>query len=67
MRPNLDCSNHRTPIKGLYVGGVSSYPGGLVLGGSGYLAANRVAEDLGAKKWWKPTKEMEKFTQAYMK
>jgi phytoene dehydrogenase-like protein len=67
MRPNLDCSNHRTPIKGLYVGGVSSYPGGLVLGGSGYLAANRVAEDLGAKKWWKPTKEMDKFTQAYMK
>jgi phytoene dehydrogenase-like protein len=67
MRPNLDCSNHRTPIKGLYVGGVSTYPGGLVLGGSGYLAANRVAEDLGAKKWWKPTKEMEKFTNTYMK
>lgn len=66
MRPNVDCSNHRTPIEGLYVGGVSSYPGGLVLGGSGYLAADRVVEDLGANKWWKPTKEMDKFTKTYL-
>jgi len=31
----------------------SCYPGGCVIWGSGYNAANRVAEDLGIKKWWK--------------
>ena len=66
FRPNVECSGHSTPIEGLYVCGVSSYPGGLVLGGSGYLAANRVAEDMGVKKWWKPTPEMERFTKTYM-
>ena len=66
FRPNVECSNHSTPIDGLYVCGVSTYPGGLVLGGSGYLAANRVAEDLGVKKWWQPTKEMERFTKTYL-
>jgi hypothetical protein len=25
-----------------------------------------VAEDLGVKKWWKPTAEMEKFTKTYL-
>jgi phytoene dehydrogenase-like protein len=67
FRPNIECSNHSTPIEGLYVCGVSTYPGGLVLGGSGYLAANKVAEDLGVKKWWKPTPEMERFTKTYLK
>jgi hypothetical protein len=38
-----------------------------VLGGPGYLAANRVAEDLGVTKWWKPTKEMEHYTSTYLK
>ncbi len=66
FRPNQDCSNHDTPIKGLYLCGASTYPGGLVLGGSGYLAANRVSEDLGVTKWWKPTKEMEQYTKTYL-
>ena len=66
FRPNVDCSGHSTPIEGLYVGGVSTFPGGLVLGGSGYLAANKVAEDLGVSKWWKPTKEMEEFAKTYL-
>jgi phytoene dehydrogenase-like protein len=51
-RPNDDCPNHRTPIKNLYLGGASSYPGGLVTFGAGYGTANVVAEDIGAKKWW---------------
>jgi phytoene dehydrogenase-like protein len=51
-RPNDDCPNHRTPIKNLYMGGASSYPGGLVTFGAGYSTANVVAEDTGAKKWW---------------
>jgi hypothetical protein len=46
--------------------GVSTYPGGLVLGGSGYLGANKVAEDLDAKKWWKPTPEMERCMKTYL-
>jgi phytoene dehydrogenase-like protein len=66
FRPNVDCSGHKTPVEGLYVCGVSTYPGGLVLGGSGYLAANRVADDMGVTKWWKPTTEMERFTKTYM-
>jgi phytoene dehydrogenase-like protein len=51
-RPNEECPNHRTPIKNLYIGGASSYPGGLVIFGAGYGTANVVAEDIGAEKWW---------------
>jgi phytoene dehydrogenase-like protein len=66
FRPNQDCSSTNTPVEGLYVCGASTYPGGLVLGGPGYLAANKVAEDLGVAKWWKPTKEMEQYTKTYL-
>jgi phytoene dehydrogenase-like protein len=66
FRPNQDCSSASTPIEGLYVCGASTYPGGLVLGGPGYLAANRVAEDMGVAKWWKPTPEMEKYIRTYL-
>ena len=65
-RPNQDCSTTRTPIDGLYVCGVSTYPGGLVLGGPGYIGANMVAEDLGIQKWWKPTREMERYIRTYL-
>jgi phytoene dehydrogenase-like protein len=66
FRPNQECSTTRTPIEGLYVCGASAYPGGLVLGAPGYLGANKVAEDLGVEKWWKPTREMEKYTRTYL-
>ncbi len=66
FRPNQECSSSRTPIPGLYTAGASTYPGGCVLGGPGYLGANKVAEDLGVKKWWKPTAEMEKYTKTYL-
>ncbi|MBM3132792.1 MAG: hypothetical protein FJZ95_07160 [Chloroflexi bacterium] len=66
FRPNQECSSTKTPIKGLYTAGASNYPGGCVLGGSGYLVANKVAEDLGAKKWWKPTEEMAKYVKTYL-
>ena len=52
FRPNEECSNHRTPIKNLWLGGANTYPGGMVIFGSGYLAANAVAEDLGIERWW---------------
>ncbi|MEE8469884.1 MAG: NAD(P)/FAD-dependent oxidoreductase [Dehalococcoidia bacterium] len=66
FRPNQDCSSTKTPIEGLYVCGASTYPGGLVLGGPGYLGANKVAEDLGVTKWWKPTPEMERYIKTYL-
>jgi len=53
FRPNMRCSQYRTPIKKLYVGGASTYPGGLITFGPGYNAVNALAEDLGIKKWWK--------------
>jgi len=66
FRPNQDCSGTDTPIPGLYVCGASTYPGGMVLGGPGYLAANKVADDMGVARWWKPTSEMEKYRRTYL-
>ena len=66
FRPNQECCSSKTPIEGLYTGGASNYPGGCVIGGSGYIAANQVADDLGVAKWWKPTQEMEKYARTYL-
>lgn len=57
MRPNAECSRHRSPVEGLYLGGACTYPGGTILLGGGYLAAEAVVEDLKAEKWW-PEPEM---------
>lgn len=53
LRPNDRCSQGFTPIDGFYLCGSSAYPGGMILGGSGYLAANVIAEDFGVQKTWK--------------
>lgn len=52
LRPNQDCSQYRTPVKNLYLGGASVAPGGMVLFGPGYNCANAIAEDFGIEKWW---------------
>ncbi len=52
-RPFPECSGYRTPIPGLYVGGSSVHPGGMVIMGSGYNAARVVADDLGLNIWWR--------------
>jgi phytoene dehydrogenase-like protein len=52
LRPNEECSHNRTPIENLYLGGASVYPGGCVIWGPGYLAAERIAEDFDINKWW---------------
>ena len=52
LRPNQDCSQYRTPVKNLYLGGASVAPGGMVLFGPGYNCANAIAEDFGIAKWW---------------
>jgi phytoene dehydrogenase-like protein len=66
FRPNQECSSTNTPIEGLYTCGASTYPGGMVLGGSGYIGANKVADDLGVSKWWKPTPDMERYIKTYL-
>ncbi|MBK7971907.1 MAG: hypothetical protein IPK07_00885 [Deltaproteobacteria bacterium] len=45
-RPNDLCSRSATPVAGLFLGGASMYPGGMILGGPGYLAAQVVVEHL---------------------
>lgn len=52
LRPNDQCSFYNTPIDGLYVGGASTFPGGMVLLASGYNCAGKIVRDLGANKWW---------------
>ncbi len=50
FRPNDLCSRSATPIPGLFLGGASMYPGGMILGGPGFLAAGVVAEFLGTSR-----------------
>ncbi len=45
---------YRTPVKGLYMAGSAAHPGGAISGGAGYITASIIADDTGAKKWWKP-------------
>lgn len=53
FRPNADCSNYATPIRGLYLAGASVYPGAMITLGPGYVAAGRIAKDLKLNIWWK--------------
>jgi phytoene dehydrogenase-like protein len=53
-RPVPELGAYRTPIKGLYLCGSSSHPGGAVTGGPGYICADKISADLGVPKWWKP-------------
>ncbi len=66
FRPNPECSSSATPIEGLYLCGASLYPGALITGGPGYIAANKVAEDLGVKKWWTPPPHVQRYLETYM-
>lgn len=65
FRPTEECSSSATPIKGLYLCGASSYPGGLIIGGPGYIAANRICDDLKVQKWWQPPDYIRKFLKEY--
>jgi phytoene dehydrogenase-like protein len=40
MRPVLGYARYRTPIRGLYLCGAGTHPGGFMTGASGRLAAN---------------------------
>ncbi|MEW6201406.1 MAG: NAD(P)/FAD-dependent oxidoreductase [bacterium] len=52
FRPSDLCSTTRTPIKNLYLCGASTYPGGMITAGGGYIAANAISEDMKVEKWW---------------
>jgi phytoene dehydrogenase-like protein len=66
FRPNDLCSNTNTPIGGLYLCGASVYPGGLIIGGPGYLAANTICDDLEIKKWWTMPSKIRRYVEAYV-
>uniref|UniRef100_A0A914D7X8 Amine oxidase domain-containing protein n=1 Tax=Acrobeloides nanus TaxID=290746 RepID=A0A914D7X8_9BILA len=46
LRPIKGYSNYSTPIKGLYLCGSGTHPGGGVTGGPGRLSALNVLEDM---------------------
>jgi phytoene dehydrogenase-like protein len=50
MRPALTMSNYRGPIKGLYLTGASTHPGGGIMGAAGRNAAQVILKDLSS--WW---------------
>lgn len=47
MRPVAGWSDHRTPVRGLYLCGAASHPGGGVMGASGRNAAREITRDFG--------------------
>jgi phytoene dehydrogenase-like protein len=53
MRPFLGMSGYRTHLKGLFLSGASTHPGGGIMGASGRSAA-RVALQSLERRWWAP-------------
>ena len=54
LRPSPELAHYRTPIRGLYLTGAATHPGGSINGAPGYNTANAIAEDLGIDRWWTP-------------
>ena len=50
LRPALTMSNYRGPVKGLYLTGASTHPGGGIMGAAGRNAARVVLRDLGRRR-----------------
>jgi phytoene dehydrogenase-like protein len=53
-RPFAGAGRYRTPLKGLYLCGGSTHPGGNITGLCGYNAARVIAADAGCQIWWNP-------------
>jgi phytoene dehydrogenase-like protein len=45
MRPIPGYADYRSPIRGLYMCGAATHPGGGVMGASGYNAAREILRD----------------------
>ena len=63
-RPSPACSGYRTPIKGLYMAGASTHPGGMIVLGNGYNAARALCEDLRLNVWWSVPEMVQKARDA---
>jgi len=46
MRPVPGYADYRTPVRGLYLCGAATHPGGGVMGACGYNAAREIVRDL---------------------
>lgn len=66
FRPNDLTSSSRTPINKLYLCGASMYPGGLIIGGPGYIAANIIAEDMEVRRWWTVPNYIKQYIETYL-
>jgi phytoene dehydrogenase-like protein len=53
-RPFTGAGEYRTPVRGLYLCGASTHPGGNITGLCGYNAASVIAADLDLPLWWNP-------------
>lgn len=53
-RPFPGAGNYRTPVRGLYLCGGSTHPGGNITGLCGYNAARVIAADASVPCWWNP-------------
>jgi phytoene desaturase len=51
FRPLPDMAGYRTPVRGLYLTGASTHPGGGVFGASGMNTARVVQADTGLRRW----------------
>lgn len=51
FRPLPELAGYRTPVRGLYLTGASTHPGGGVFGASGYNTARVVAADSARRRW----------------
>lgn len=49
MRPFPHMSNYRSHVRGLYLTGASTHPGGGIMGASGRNAARAILEDMGSR------------------
>ncbi|GAB4526648.1 MAG: NAD(P)/FAD-dependent oxidoreductase [Anaerolineae bacterium] len=52
FRPVLTMHNYRGPVKGLYLTGASTHPGGGIMGAAGRNAAHVIMRDLEPRKWF---------------
>ncbi len=53
LRPFLGMAEYRTHLKGLYLTGASTHPGGGIMGASGRNAARVLLADLNARRTWR--------------
>ncbi|MCZ7526278.1 MAG: NAD(P)/FAD-dependent oxidoreductase [Acidimicrobiia bacterium] len=64
-RPNAECSDTRTPVDGLYLCGASVFPGGMIIGGPGYIASRAVCDDLEVKFPFEYPDNVKRYLQTY--